>query len=74
MVNPSLPPVAPGRLATFLGCRRISWKGLGTREIDAGKQRRACEPSCDYLLHETSIMRCYLRLPPDMDCHTGRSV
>ena len=58
LIDPSLPPVAAGRrLAALLGGRRICGEGLGTREVDAGKQRRPCEQACDNLLHrDTSFV------------------
>ena len=55
--DPGLLPVAAGRLAAFLGSRRICGKGLGTREVDTSKQRRACEQSCYDLLHGISFLR-----------------
>src|ERR1700730_12282166 len=54
--DPGLLPVAAGRLAAFVGGRRICGKGLGIREVDTSKQRRACEQSCDDLLHGISLV------------------
>src|ERR1700737_5545620 len=54
--DPGLLPVAAGRLAAFVGGRRICGEGLGTREVDTSKQRRACEQSCDDLLHGISLV------------------